>query len=203
MEKLKAKRTTFSPEGLTVFPVERLISEHRLIEQMIKLIQREIEVIKTTGKLEPDFIISAVDFFRTYADRFHHGKEEGILFKELSRKQLSDADHKMMLDLTNEHALARKTVTSIENSARKYAEETTQTQKDTLGFLNTLVDLYPRHIQKEDTQFFFPVMNYFTQREQEDMLDRFIEFDQNFTNKKYEKSLRALREELDRRTKQK
>jgi hemerythrin-like domain-containing protein len=173
------------------------MSEHRLIEQMIKLVRREIELVDATGELSLDFVIGAVDFFKTYADKFHHGKEEGILFKELSGKRLSDDDHKMMLDLISEHAFARKTVHDLENSAR--SAETLNLP----GLLNTLVDLYPKHIQKEDNQFFLPSMKYLTQREQEDMLDRFIEFDNDFTSKRYEKILAAFEEDLDRRISQK
>ena len=37
-------------------------------------------------KVNPNFITAAVDFFRTYADRFHHGKEEGILFRSYRKR---------------------------------------------------------------------------------------------------------------------
>jgi hemerythrin-like domain-containing protein len=58
--------------------------------------------------VEPNFIVAAVDFFRTYADRYHLGKEEGILFKGLSNRNLSDVDRKMMLELTLEHLLRER-----------------------------------------------------------------------------------------------
>jgi len=90
-------------------PVEILISEHRLIEQMVSLLEKEIEKTTSAGKVDPNFLVAVVDFFRTYADKYHHGKEEGILFKELSSKTSSDVDHKMMLELVMEHAFARKT----------------------------------------------------------------------------------------------
>ena len=175
-----------------MLPVEHLISEHRLIKKMVRLLQTEAERIVATGKVDQEFIEGAVDFFRTYADKYHHGKEEGVLFKELSKRSLSDVDHKMILELTNEHALARRTVNSLEGLKEKYVAGMTKTWGDILELLNTLVRLYPQHIQKEDTQFFFPSMKYFTQKEQEDMLDTFMEFDKNFTNKRYEKTIEVL-----------
>ena len=181
-------------------PVEHLISEHRLIEQMISLVRKEIDVIIATGKVEPAFIVASIDFFRTYADRYHHGKEEGILFKGLSAKNLSDTDHKMLLKLVDEHAIARRNVNSLEDLRLKHAAGMTETRKEVLEILNTLVNLYPEHIRKEDTQFFFPSMKYFTQKEQEGMLDKFEQFDSNFTNKRYEKILVTLRETLDNKS---
>jgi len=199
-KKLKGMRFVFPVERLAVLPVEHLISEHRLIEQMVSLLQKETEIIVATGKVEPTFIAASVDFFRIYADKYHYGKEEGILFKELSNKKLSDADHNMMLELTYEHALSRRTVNSLESLREKYVAGLTETQKDMLELLNALVKLLPNHMQKEDTQFFFSSMKYFTQKEQDGMLDEFIEFDKNFTNKSYEKIVVALREALDNKT---
>ena len=183
-----------------MFPVEHLISEHRLIEQMVGLVQKEIERIVATGTVETSFIAASVDFFRIYADGYHYGKEEGILFKELSNKKLSDADHKMMLELTFEHALSRRYVNSLESLREKCVAGVAETQKDILEILNALLRLYPKHMQKEDTQFFFPSMEYFTQEEQEGMLGKFIEFDKNFTNKRYEKTIDALKEAMDNKT---
>ncbi len=179
-----------------MLPVERLTSEHRLIEQMVHLVQKETERIVATGKVSPEFIGATVDFFRTYADAYHHGKEEGILFKELSNKRLSDTNHNMILELVNEHALARRTVRELERLKEEYVTGVRETPKDVLELLDALVNLYPQHIRKEDAQFFFPSMNYFTQEEQEGMLDRFLEFDKDFTNKRYKKTIEALEERL-------
>jgi hypothetical protein len=44
-------------------------------------------------------------------------------------------------------------------------------------------------------------MKYFSQNEQEDMLYKFIEFDADFTNKRYEKAVLAFKERLERLTK--
>jgi hemerythrin-like domain-containing protein len=159
---------------------------------MVSLLEKEIEKIKASGKVEPNFIVVAVDFFRTYADRYHHGKEEGILFKGLSSKKLSDIDHKMMLELVMEHAFARKTVKSLEALKENYVDGKTETLSSILDLLRALVELYPKHICKEDAQFFYPSMKYFTQEEQERMLNDFIEFDRNFTNKKYSQIVESL-----------
>lgn len=171
-----------------------------MIEQMRSLAMKQIETISETGKVDPLFIDTAVNFFRTYADMYHHGKEEGILFKELSGKKMSDADHSMMLELANEHALSRRTVNSLEILKEKYAAGAVETNKDILEIMKTLVELYSKHIQKEETQFFFPSMRYFTQKEQEDMLNAFLEFDKDFTNKRFQKTIDTLKETLNNRT---
>jgi hemerythrin-like domain-containing protein len=57
-----------------------LMIEHRLIEQIIHALDTESQHISHDNIVHPLFIYNAVDFFRTYADQFHHGKEEDILF---------------------------------------------------------------------------------------------------------------------------
>jgi hemerythrin-like domain-containing protein len=184
-----------------LLPVEILINEHRLIERFVRLIKKEIEKIIETQEVEPNFIVVAVDFFRTYADRYHHGKEEGILFKGLSQKKLSVTDDKMMLELIMEHAYARKTVNNLESFKETYLAGNVDTLKDILQLLKELVELYPAHIEKEDEHFFYPSMKYFTQLEQEDLLNKFVEFDRDFTDKKYQQVIKMLDNEPNNKQK--
>ena len=77
-------------------PIGPLMIEHRLIERMFTLMQREWQRITENMAVDPEFhfvdpvfIDTAVDFIRTYADRCHHGKEEEILFAALQKKELA------------------------------------------------------------------------------------------------------------------
>ena len=67
-------------------PVDVLITEHKLILRAVELIKKEATKMHANKKVNPNFITAAVDFFRTYADRFHHGKEEGILFRSYRKR---------------------------------------------------------------------------------------------------------------------
>jgi hemerythrin-like domain-containing protein len=175
-----------------MLPVDLLVAEHRVIERIVKPMQEERERIAKTGLVDTNFIVRAVDFFRTYADQFHHGKEEAILFKELSQKKLSDEESKMMLELMMEHAYARKTVHALESAMEAFLAGKSELINDILKMLLALEELYPKHIQKEDEQFFYPAMKYFTQLEQEEMLNKFEDFDRNFINMKYQKIIKTL-----------
>jgi len=70
-------------------PIGPLMREHRLIERMVRLMERELGGISGGKEANPLIIDSAVDFLKTYADRTHHGKEEDILFRALSGKRLA------------------------------------------------------------------------------------------------------------------
>ena len=177
-------------------PVEVLISEHRLIEHAVSVLKKEQQRIVAYGKVNPNFIVVAVDFFRTYADRYHHGKEEGILFNELSRRKMSEADAQMMRELILEHAYARKTVFNLEKLKESYIAGQTDALSGIVESLNALIDLYPKHIEKEDKHFFYPSMQYFTGKEQDGMLQKFQEYNRDFTDNRYKQIIETQEREI-------
>jgi len=169
-----------------------LMREHRLIERMIKLVNKELNNLREGKGADTSFIETATDFFRTYADRTHHGKEEDILFRDLSKKELSPEHKKIMDELTNEHVIARKTVTSLVSAKENYVAGNTDALKYLTDYMLQLVELYPKHIEKEDNRFFYPCMQYFDSEEQNRMLDECLEFDRNMIHEKYNKTMEVL-----------
>ncbi|MFB3926374.1 MAG: hemerythrin domain-containing protein [Syntrophales bacterium] len=165
-------------------PIGPLMWEHRLIEKMVQLLKSEIGRIGERNAVNILLINQAVDFFRMYADRTHHGKEEDILFRDLAKKSLSEAHGRIMNDLIEEHRQARKMVTKLVDSKNAYLEG-----GDSLASisdcLRDLVEFYPKHIEKEDKQFFFPCLDYFSKDEQDAMLREFQEFDRQMIHEKY------------------
>jgi hemerythrin-like domain-containing protein len=94
--------------------------EHRLIERMIAIIEKFLTQIEATQSVDSLFVDTAVDFIRTYADRTHHGKEEDILFRNLERQKLSDADRRVMNELIDEHTFGRQTTKELIDANTRY-----------------------------------------------------------------------------------
>jgi hemerythrin-like domain-containing protein len=168
-------------------PIGPLMIEHRLIERMIAIVKEELGKIEKGKKADPVFIDTYVDFARTYADRCHHGKEEDILFRDLTKKKLLPGHKKTMDELIEEHIYARKTVGELVAAKDKYVQGNRDALKDITVKLGTLSEFYPKHIEKEDKHFFFPILDYFTKQEQDAMLQEFWEFDRKLIHEKYKK----------------
>ena len=149
--------------------------------------------MKETEAIDSKFVEIIVDFIRIYADRCHHGKEEGILFRELGNKPISNEHTTMMRGLIEEHVYARKTTSNLEKANLRYVNGDVAAREDIRKFLNDLAEFYMKHIEKEDKQFFYPSMEYFSPQEQENMLQEFGDFDRRLIHEKY---LRVL-DELD------
>ncbi|MGE5678948.1 MAG: hemerythrin domain-containing protein [Pseudomonadota bacterium] len=61
-------------------PIQKLVDEHKLIKEFLALVPELCEAIEKDVQGSKDIIIRSVDFIRQYADKFHHSKEEDILF---------------------------------------------------------------------------------------------------------------------------
>jgi hemerythrin-like domain-containing protein len=176
-----------------MLPIGPLMIEHRLIERMINIMNSEVKKIEKEGVLDFHFIEKAVDFIKTYADRCHHGKEEGILFRELEKKNITQEHRKIMEELIEEHKLGRELTRSL-TEAREKAAGGDHSQVTAISMImKNLVKFYPKHIEKEDKGFFMPVMGYFTESEREEILREGDNFDQKLIHDKY----RDVVEELD------
>jgi len=162
-----------------------LMIEHRLIERMLSVIKKVLVKIESEHEVDPVFVDIAVDFIRVYADRTHHGKEEDILFRELNKKTLTSADRKIMKELIEEHVFGRQTTKALVEANTRYRKGDETALRDIAAKLQTLIEFYPKHIEKEDKVFFPSSRNYFTDEEDQAMLAEFWEFDRNMIHEKY------------------
>ncbi|TFH09332.1 MAG: cation-binding protein [Candidatus Atribacteria bacterium] len=162
-----------------------LMIEHRLIERMITIIERTLSQIDKEKKVDPVFVDTTVDFIRTYADRTHHGKEEDILFRDLEKKNLSEEDQQLMNELIEDHVLGRKTTKKLIDANTSYRNGDESALVEIESNLRLLSDFYPKHIEKEDKVFFPAARRYFSEQEDQAMLDAFWEFDKKMIHDKY------------------
>jgi hemerythrin-like domain-containing protein len=176
-----------------------MMMEHRLIERMVGLMRQELERIRSNVAVDPEFafvdpvfIDIAVDFLRIYADRCHHGKEEDILFSELTNKDLAPDLKKLMDDLTEEHVRARELTKELVKAKEDYLRQEPEAVNQILFYLDKLTAMYPKHIITEDQHFFIPCMEYFTAPEKDAMLEKMWEFDRQMIHERYEGVVSAI-----------
>lgn len=166
-------------------PPGPLMIEHRLIERMIRVLDFELDKITNWNKTDPRLIQMAVDFFRTYADQTHHGKEESILFRDLKGMKITLENKTMMNSLIQDHVFVRRIVEELQAANDKLIDGDEKIISEIIDLLQKLIDFYPRHIEKEEKNFFIAVMDYFSEEQQQNMLKEFWEFDRQLIHEKY------------------
>lgn len=177
-------------------PIGPLMIEHRLIERMMALIDRYARRMHNGGRMNVAFLDAAVDFISAYADRCHHGKEEGILFARLESKPLRDKLRAQMTELIDEHAQARRLTARLLAARGRHLRGDPTARQQVMDTLAELLALYPRHIEKEDKEFFRPAMEYLSQDEQAGMLEEFKDFDRRLIHEHYAQLIEQLESQL-------
>jgi hemerythrin-like domain-containing protein len=172
-------------------PRGQLMIEHRLIEKLLAAAAERANGM-TQESYDPVLVDSIVDFIKTYADRTHHGKEEDILFRELSTKEVSGENLRVMNELIDEHKQARAKVGEITDLNGRYKSGDRNVVSRIKEIILWLAHFYPVHIGKEDKDFFPKSEKYFSAQELDKMVQDFWTFDRNMIHEKYQGLLESL-----------
>ena len=143
-----AKKKTPAAGGDQKFspPMQRLVDEHVLIKRWIALIPRVVDNLDLESDDGRQFILDGIDLIRSYADRYHHAKEEDILFEYF------DQDSKILQVMYEDHTTGRGHVKAM-------LEALDRQDRQTLAeHLLAYRELLSGHIQKED-EVLFPWMD--------------------------------------------
>jgi hemerythrin-like domain-containing protein len=136
----KLKEIKYSP------PIKRLVDEHALIKRWLALIPEVIEKLDIETKEGRDLVLDGIYFIRSYADKFHHAKEEEILFKYF------DENLDIIKTMHEDHEAGRAHVRAIVEALEK------KDKKAVIEHLNGYKDLLTEHIKKED-EILYPWMD--------------------------------------------
>ncbi len=131
-KKAAPKKISYSP------PVKKLVDEHVLIKRLLALIPTIVDYIESSLNVDKDLILRCVDFIRTYADKYHHMKEEDILFKYV------DENAEIIQIMYKDHDTGRDHIRQVVEGAEKGNKA--QIREHLLGYR----ELLTQHIKKED-----------------------------------------------------
>src|SRR3989338_8471919 len=97
---------------------ETLVEEHKLIKRMIDVLEKAANRLENGKEINPSVFEQAADFIRNFADKFHHAKEEDILFKEMIKKGMPEKDSPIEAMLI-EHEQGRDFVKGVAEGAEE------------------------------------------------------------------------------------
>jgi hemerythrin-like domain-containing protein len=120
-----------------------LKEEHQLILKAIDVILNECEQLDGGQELEKSFFEKAIDFIKNYADKFHHAKEEDILFEKLNSDTVQMHCNPIP-QMLYEHDTGRDFVKGMERGLEENDKKTVI--ENARGYAYLLKD----HIMKED-----------------------------------------------------
>lgn len=138
-------------------PTELLVSEHNLIRQALDSMHLAAEKIETGEKPPKEFFEKAIEFTRTFSDKFHHYKEEYLMFGKLAEKRHGELDAQIDA-LRYQHDRGRDLISEISNALEGYAQGEDARTIVLLENLSAYVSMLRHHIHKED-HVFYPLVD--------------------------------------------
>ena len=147
----------------TIF--EALDREHRAIETILDLLERGVP-----EDAPWEFHTRVVDFLREFADRYHHAREEDILFPLMVERGVPREDGPIGCMLA-EHESGRRHVRNMKKAIEAQDRETFRVHASEFS------DLLRAHIIKEDRILYPMARRVLTKKDQSALVRQFAEID--------------------------
>ena len=149
-------------------PMKELVEEHGIIKRWLAIIPAMAENLDVNSEGGRLVVTQGIDFIRSYADRFHHAKEEDILFKYF------DQDMDIIKTICADHEKARAGVRLMLAALDRRDGETLRNQ------LAAYRDLLSEHIKKEDEVLYRWMDRNLTMKQIGELHTRFQDKDREF-----------------------
>ncbi len=154
-----------------------LSNEHQNILEVINALLLECDSLQSENEIDRNFFKKAVAFVRGYADKFHHAKEEDILFVELCKDEVQMRCNPTE-QMLHEHDLGRDFIKKLE----KGIEESNKDKiiENARGYAQLLQE----HIFKEDNILYPMADEALNQDAKDKILEKFKQAEQKLVKEK-------------------
>lgn len=176
-------------------PIDVLMNEHRLIEQVLGSLESCAIAVESGTTLERPLVTDYALFFRGFADACHHGKEEDILFRRMVERGFPTEGGPLAVML-REHTEGRARVSAMKGVGEGEGELAPPEQETFLTAATTFIPLLRQHILKEDQILYPMALRMLTGPELDQMESEFEEFGRRQVQDGTEDRLRALADHL-------
>lgn len=174
---------------------DTLIKEHHVIHKMLDSLECAKNCIENGTLPGKDFFQKAVRFSYDFVDRFHHFKEEFLMFGMLAQKKEGLLDLEIG-SLRYQHEKCHGCVRKIESSLGGYDEKDEISVTTLIENLSIYISVLRRHIYLEDQIFFPMVEKMITEQEKKILADQFHKEESRMGGGKMFKSCKKISDEM-------
>lgn len=146
-------------------PIEHLVEEHRIIAKAVSVTQEFRREIQSGASIRPKRYWMLIDFWSTFADIVHHGKEEQVLFPAIEQHGGSSEFGDTIDQLVEEHMQLLGYISDLRRSAKPAFTGSKAAREQVIRCLDEYVNLTAPHIQLEDAELFPRAATIFSEKE--------------------------------------
>jgi hemerythrin-like domain-containing protein len=160
---------------IDVKAIQILEEEHALILKGLDLLTTAADKINRNENPPREFFEKAVSFTLNFTNKFHHYKEEIVMFGLLAQKHEGEIDAEIER-LRSQHQVLHNYMNEISISLDAYSENAQSEVRRLHRNLSEYIDVLRRHVHAEDKKFYPLVAKTLTEEEMQEMADRFEEY---------------------------
>ncbi len=135
------------------YPIHILKHEHRVIEQGLRALNGVCLRLASGQWIPPGTLSQLLDFIRTFADQYHHGKEEAHFFPALERRGIRREAGPLGM-LAHQHEIERELSAKLCLAIEDYAEAYPKAHERFITAARRYIDLMVTHMETEDKLLF-------------------------------------------------
>ncbi|HKZ53317.1 MAG TPA: hemerythrin domain-containing protein [Candidatus Acidoferrales bacterium] len=172
-----------------------LRTEHDAILRMLDATEEVARQLDRGQRVAPETLTGLLEFFRLFADRCHHGKEEDLLFPLLEKKGLPRAGGPIGVML-HEHEQGRALVKQMADAAEAYGAGAAEAGGRWAEAARGYSFLLRQHIDKENNVLFVMAENLLSSTEQAELATAFEKVEEEKMGPGTHERLHALMDKL-------
>jgi hemerythrin-like domain-containing protein len=131
--------------------IERLSQEHRNIEKLLAILERELEVFDRGDRPDYEVIRAILSYFEVYPEVYHHPQEDLVFAKLRMRDPAAAAK---VGDLAREHQKGAEDLRRVTHVIDNVLADREILRQDVDTVIRDFVAHERRHMMKEDRDFF-------------------------------------------------
>ena len=131
--------------------IERLSQEHRNVEVLLSVLERELEIFDRSGHTDYEVIRAIISYFEVYTEVYHHPQEDLILAKLEIR---DPAAARKVGSLAVEHQKGSERLRRVAHAIDNVLADREILRESVDNIIRDFIEHERRHIMMEDRDFF-------------------------------------------------
>lgn len=162
-----------------------LKKEHDALLHALRIMDKMIVDSSRDDESKFKYYDEVVYFFKTFADKCHHGKEENYLLEELTKKE-NYSENELIEEILKEHEQGREYISLMEKSMKS---------KNLKAFEDVAAkyhDLLVMHIDKENNRLFELADQLLGEEDQNELFEKFEKYEEEVIGHGIHEKLHSL-----------
>jgi hemerythrin-like domain-containing protein len=131
--------------------IERLCREHRNIEMLLAVLERELEIFDRGGRPDYEVIRAIISYFELYPEIYHHPQEDLVFAKLKNRDPAAAAK---VGNLAFEHQKGAERLSRVAQAVDSVLADREILRQNVDNIVRDFIEHERRHILMEDRDFF-------------------------------------------------